>query len=75
MDTSVQAPVYKASAAVLLIKSTAGQRFDVMNGAKKTGFAKILEQKWAKLLILQCFAGKKAEPVIRINNFCRRIRG
>ena len=46
-----------------------------MNGTKKARFTKVLEKKRAELLIFKCFTGKKAEPVIRVNNTCWWIRG
>ncbi len=70
----MKAPVLETSAAVFPVKNTAGYRFDIMNGTKKARFTKVLKQKWADLLIFECFTGKEAKPVIWINNTCWRIR-
>lgn len=71
---TMKAPVFETSAAVFPAKNTAGDRFNIMDGAKKARFTEVLKQKWAKLLIFNCFTGKQAKPVIRINNTWWRIR-
>ena len=71
---TVKAPVLEASAAVFPAKTTAGDRFDIMDGAKKARFTEVLEQKWAELLIFKGGTGKQAKPVIRISNTWCRIR-
>ena len=70
----MKAPVFETAAAVFPAKNTAGDRFDIMDGTKKARFTKVLKQKWAELLIFNCFTGKQAKPVIRINNTWWRIR-
>jgi hypothetical protein len=70
----VKAPVFETSETVFSVKKTAGYWFDIMDGTKKARFTKELKQKWAELLIFNCFTCKEAKPVIRINNTCRRIR-
>jgi hypothetical protein len=39
----VKAPILETAAAVFSVESTAGYGFDIMNGTKKAGFAKILK--------------------------------
>jgi hypothetical protein len=70
----VKAPVVEASATVFPVKTTAGYGFDIVDGTKKARFTKILKQKWTELLIFNCFTGKEAKPVIRIDNTGWRIR-
>ena len=70
----MKAPVFETSAAVFSVKNTAGDRFDIMDGAKKARFTKVLKQKWTELLILKGFTGKQANPMIRIRNTWWRIR-
>ena len=71
---TVKAPAFETAAAVFPVKNTAGYRFDIMDGTKKARFTKVLKQKWTELLIFNCFTGKEAKPVIRINNTCWQIR-
>jgi len=40
-NITVEAPVFKAPAAVFPVKNTAGYRFDIMDGAKKARFTKV----------------------------------
>jgi len=44
--------VFKTPAAVFPVKKTTGYWFDIMDGTKKSGFTKVLKQKWTELLIV-----------------------
>jgi hypothetical protein len=40
---TVKSPVLETAAAVFPVKNTAGDRFDMMDGTKKTRFTKVLK--------------------------------
>ena len=73
-DFPVQASFFHASAAGLFVELTTGNGLDVMDGTKEPGFAEVLEEEGAELLVLHCTTRQVDTPMFRIADTGGRLR-
>jgi hypothetical protein len=70
----VQPTLFQANSACLFIELTARDGLDVVDGAEEPGFAEVLKEERAKLLVVHRGPGEIGAPMLGIADSGRRLR-